>query len=369
MVPESLQYSLFLIMNLVALEIYLLITADLKKFKGGVFAGDNPESRTKRRIFLMMCSLAIFEGAVSVINDVIYIMMNFLQLYTESFYMQVFQPLGLFISETVSTLLTLLWMIFVDFCVYKSPEHIRKRYPPYYVIAGAGIVFSALSMIFTITTYPEPDLPAVVFMLASTFMILPVIQLIFVITAYRIVAGYKMERRPPLFLRLSVFIIPVVLGCVIGVFIHPCFRSLGFAIGLWLTLRVQRDRSRYIDQETGFYTQDFLLVMYDHLEKKGYLNGMGIIFSAPESRPLLIKAVSQLDYDNSEIFLLEDGTVLYTTGEQKKDTIELIIRYVKTCISGEDPSAEINTEIIERDKGESAGSFTDKILRSVKNEF
>ena len=51
-------------------------------------------------------------------------------------------------------------------------------------------------------------------MLASTFVVLPVIQLIFAITAYRIAAVYKMERRPPLFLQLSVFIIPVVAGCV-----------------------------------------------------------------------------------------------------------------------------------------------------------
>ncbi len=368
MVPESLKYSVFFIINIIALAIYLWIVADLKNTRGGVFAGDNPESMTKRRIFLMMCSLAIFEGAVNVINDVVYFIIDIMNLYTESIFLQALQSAALFFSESVSVLLTLLWMIFVDFCVYKSRDHIRKRYPTYYVIAGAAILFSGLSMYFTIASFPKPNLQTVLLMLASTFVVLPVIQLIFAITAYRIAALYKMERRPPLFLRLSVFIIPVVAGCVSGTLIHPCFRSLGFAAGLLLTLRVQGNRSRYIDQDTGFYTRDFLRVMYDHLEKKGYLNGVGIIFSAPERSSLLIKAVSHLDYDNSEIFLLEGGKVLYTTGEQKKETMELIIRYVKNCISGEDPSAEINAEIIERGKDESAGSFTERILGSVKNE-
>ena len=357
-------YYIFTAVDLAALLINLRIIIDLKNIGGGVFAGVNPESRAKRTMFLLMCSLAMIENITSVINDIIIITMDIMYRFTDSVFLQVLQMVDVFLSGAVSTLLVLLWMLFVDHCVYKSLEHFKKRYPPYFVMAGIGILISAVSSCFTISISlrQETTMWAVV-MVLDTFIVLPVLQLIFAVTAYRIVAGYRKERRPPLFLRLSVFIIPVVAGCVIGGIVHSSFASLGFAIGLLLTWKIQGNRSRYMDRDSGFYTQDFLRVMYDHLEKRGYLNGKGVIFSAPGNTDALVKAVSQLDYDNIELFLLEDGKVLLTTGEQKQEAMELIIRFVEACASEADPPFTVSTEIIERGEGESAGAFTERIIK------
>jgi hypothetical protein len=163
-----------------------------------------------------------------------------------------------------------------------------------------------------------------------------------------------------------VFLIPVILGCLLGLLLQSGFDSLGFAIGLLLTWKIQGNRSRYIDQDTGFYDQEFLRVMYDHLDKNGYLKGMGIIFSAPEGKSGLVKAVEQLDYDNSELFLLEDGKVLLTTEEQKEEAMELIIRFVQAGVLESDPSVKIGSVIIERNEGESAGAFTERIIETAR---
>ncbi len=363
---EVIAYIIYLIIDMISIVIYLRIVADLKNVRNGVFAGSSTESSLKRKIFLVMCSLALFEGTVSVINDVIYLTMVILRYFTDIIFLQYIQIVDFFLSESACTVLTLLWMLFVDYCVYKSPGHIKKRYPSYYVIAGIGILFSAVSSFITIKSLSDdPALWAIVIMIIDTFVVLPVIQLIFMITAYRIAAGYRKERRPPLFLRLSVFIVPVVTGCVLGAMIHASLRSLGFAIGLLLTLRIQRNRSRYIDSDTGFYNTDFLQLMYEHLEKDGYLKGIGIIFSAPERTDELVKVVGQLDYDNCEVFLLEGGKVLLTTGEQKKEAVELIIRYVSAAASAAEPPFEISTDTIERSEGESAGSFTARIIETA----
>lgn len=357
------EYIIFTAIDFAALLINLRLIIDLKNTEGGVFAGVNSESRTKRKIFLIMCSLAVTENITSVINDIIIITMDIMYRFIDSIFLQILQMVDVFLSESVSTLLVLLWMLFVDYCVYKSLGHFKKRYPPYFVMAGIGILISAVSSCFTISISlrQETTMWAVV-MVLDTFIVLPVLQLIFAVTAYRIVAGYQRERRPPLFLRLSMFIIPVVIGCVTGGVVHSSFASLGFAIGLLLTWKIQGNRSRYMDRDSGFYTQDFLRVMYDHLEKRGYLNGKGVIFSAPGNTDTLVKAVSQLDYDNIELFLLEDGKVLLTTGEQKQDAMELIIRFVEACASEADPPFTVSTEIIERGEGESAGAFTERIM-------
>ena len=361
---ERFDQIIFLIIDILSVAIYLWLLTYVKNAGAGAFAGNNPESSTKRKIFLLMCSLALIEGTVSVVNDVIFYARETMGLFT-GMIPDILQLLDAFLSESTCTLLTLLWMIFVDYCVYKSPDHIKKRYMPYYILAGVGILFSAVSIFSMIRSYLNMPLPMVVIMLLDTFIVMPVIQLIFVITAYRIVAGHRKERRPPLFLRLSAFIVPVVIGCVLGVLVHSSLRSLGFAIGLLLTLRIQGNRSRYIDPDTGFYNKDFLQLMYEHLEKNGYLKGICIVFSAPDRKDELIKAVGQLDYDNSEVFLFADGKVLLTTGEQKKEAVELIIRYVSAVASAADPPFAAYTDTIERSEGESAGSFTARIFETA----
>ncbi len=361
---EEIKYIIFLIVDMISIAIYLWLVTDLKNVRIGAFAGNNPESSMKRKIFLAMCSLALLEGCVSVINDVIYSARETMGYFVGRI-PDFIQLLDAFLSESTCTILTLLWMIFVDYCVYKSPGHIKKRYTPYYVVAGAGIVFSAVSILSILISYPDPSLVIIVIMLLDTFIVMPAIQVIFAIKAYRVVAGHRDERRPPLFLRLDVFIVPVVTGCVLGLLIHSSLRSLGFAIGLLLTLRIQKNRSRYIDPDTGFYNKDFLQLMYEHLEKNGYLKGMGIIFSAPERTDELVKVVGQLDYDNCEVILLEGGKVLLTTGEQKKEAVELIIRYVSAVASAADPPFKINTDTIERSEGESAGAFASRIIETA----
>ena len=361
------EYSIFTVVDLAALFINLRLVIDLKNTDGRVFAGDNPENGTKRKMFLVMCTLALIENSLSVINDIIYITVDIMDRFTNEIFLQRLQFVDYFLAEASSTVLILLWMLFVDFCVYKSPGHIRKRYPPYYILAGIGVLISAFSMIGTSMRVTDPPVWMLVLAIIQTFFILPVIQLIFAVTACIIVCRYQRERRPPLFLRLSVFLVPVVIGCIIGSALHSCFESLGFAIGLLLTWRVQGNRSRYMDQDSGFYNREFLRVMYDHLEKKGYLNGKGVIFFAPGRTDGLVKAVQQLDYDNSELFLLEDGKMLITTGEQKEEAMELIIRFVEACGREADPPFKVSAEIIERLEGESAGAFTERIIEKAES--
>ncbi len=361
---EGIRYIIFLIIDIISLAIYLWLVVGLKNVRAGVFAGNNPESSMKRKIFLAMCGFALLQGTASVINDTIYFVREILR-YSIGTIPDIVQLLNSFLAESTCTLLTLLWMLFIDYCVYKSPDHIRKRYTPYHIAAGAAILLSAVSVISILITFPDPSVAVVVIMLLDTFIVVPVIQVIYIITAYRIVSGHLKERRPPLFLRLSAFIVPVVIGCVLGVFIHSSLRSLGFAIGLLLTVRIQKNRNRYIDPDTGFYNMGFLQLMYEHLEKDGYLKGIGIIFSTPDRKDELIKAVGQLDYDNSEIILLEGGKVLLTTGEQKKEAVELIIRYVSAVASAADPPFEISSDTIVRSEGESAESFTARIIETA----
>lgn len=358
-------YGIYTAVDLAALLINLRLIIDLKNTGGGVFAGDNPENRTKRNMFFVMCGLAILENALSVINDIIYITVDIMYRFTDMIFLQILQLVDAFLSESSATVLILLWMLFVDFCVYKSQGHIKKRYPPYYILAGTGMLISGFSMICTLIMLPAPSVWIFVLGIIETFIILPVIQLIFAVRAYLIVTGYQRERRPPLFLRLDVFIIPVLAGCIVGNVLQSSFASLGFAIGLLLTWRIQGNRSRYMDQNSGFYTQDFLRVMYDHLEKRGYLNGKGVIFSAPGRTAELVNAVKQLENDNSELFLLEDGKVLITTGEQKEEAMELIIRFVQACVLANDPPFKVRSEIIERGEGESAAVFTDRIIETA----
>jgi hypothetical protein len=259
-------------------------------------------------------------------------------------------------------ILVLLWLLFVDYSIYRSEGHIRKHYPPYISVTGIVVAAYALALFILLFFFSGQSSWGAGLLLLCAAVAMYVVQCVFAVKAYRIAAAYEKDRNPPLFLRLYVFVLPVVAGSILGNFVFIGFQSLGFAIGLLLTLYIHGKRNRYLDPDTGFYNRDFLQVMQDYLEEKGYLKGTGVVFSAPGRASNLAKAAEKMHADNSELFLLPGGEVLLTSGEQDEDALNLIIRVIREYAANTDPPYEVKAESAIRHDGESAEEFTTRLL-------
>ncbi len=263
--------------------------------------------------------------------------------------------------EFLTLLIIVFWNMFVDYSMYKSYDHVRKK------LKKSLILVSLVSGIFTVlyataqVYSPIFNLPVIIW---NTFYILSlVIQVLYVINAIWIVWSGKNMRKPPTFLRLDLFLIPIAVGYTLylipGV---PDIRNLSYAVAAGLTFITLMKRGRYVDAVTGFYNKTFLRSMNEYMEKHGYPNGTGVYFKAKANGAKLIPVLENLKPSDAEIFFIGENEYLLMSGPQKESVLKLLIKTVKLKAAAEDSSLEIDTAYAIREKEETAEDFTKRLL-------
>ncbi len=266
-------------------------------------------------------------------------------------------------KEFFTLLIIMFWNMYVDYCTYKSYDHVRKKLKKSLLLmCVVSAVFTLIYMIVVALPFPDSMITGVM----TTFVIVSFgIQLLYVINAVGIVWSARKMRKPPTFLRLDLFLIPIAVGCIMYFFniilgIHDV-RNLCYAIAVLLTFLTLMRRGRYVDPATGFYNRTFLRSMNEYMEKNGYPNSIGVYFTAPGSEGKLVPILDSLKPSDSEIFSLGENEYLLMSGPQKESVIRLLIKTVKLKTAQEDSSLSVSTAYAIRDKEESTEAFTRRL--------
>ena len=270
---------------------------------------------------------------------------------------------GMF-ESIISLLIIMGWNLFVDYAIYKSYYHMFRKQK--YVIIP-GFILSVAYMAYFVgwehsligDQYSKYE-----FMNAMNYFC-AVFQLVYIINAIVIVVRSGKRRRPPTFLRLDLFLIPVVLGFMLTSFalILPLgSRSVFTVIAIALTWWAELNRYKYVDPHTGFYNRDFLSSMNDYMERSGYSNGIGVLFKAPGSGDKLVPVLEEYKPADSEIFSMGEDEFLLMAGPQKESVIRLLIKSVKLGAAESGSPLEIESSYAIRGKNESTREFTRKLL-------
>ena len=268
------------------------------------------------------------------------------------------------IKEMMSVGIIAGWNLFIDYGIYRSNDHVIKKYKRIQIpCAVLSLLFILLYVVFD--SYIKYGGAAVSVMNGFTSLCL-VLQFVLTANACHIVLSAKKRRKPPSFLRLDVFIVPVVLGYILNlmpVINTADYRSICLAIAVVLTWRSVLNRYRYVDPYTGFFNRDFLTSMNEYMEKSGYPNGSGVYFTAPGKGAELIPILDSLKPQDAEIFSLGEDEYLLMAGPQKESVIKLLIKTIRLKASLEEGSMDIGTAYAIREKEESTGAFTDRLLK------
>ena len=321
------------------------------------------DTMESKRIF----SIAVLTAAGSVINMLSTVYdFNFSTKPGEKWYVLYAFVLSLLccIKEMMSLQIIIGWNLFVDYGIYGSYDHVIKKYKR---IRIPCVVMSVLFILFYVIfdSYLKYGGAAVSIMNGFTYLCC-VLQFILAANACLIVLSAKKMRKPPSFLRLDVFIVPVVLGYILNllpVINKADYRSICMAIAVVLTWRSVLNRYKYVDPYTGFFNRDFLDSMNEYMEKSGYPNGVGVYFNVPGNGDKLVPVLIGLKPQDAEIFSLGEDEYLLMAGAQKESVLKLLIKSIKLKASKEDSSMEISTSYAIREKEESVKAFADRLLK------
>ena len=267
------------------------------------------------------------------------------------------------LKEMMSVQIIIGWNLFIDYGLYRSNDHVIKKYKR---IMVPCVVLSILFIVFYVVfdSYLKYGGAAVSIVNGFTCLCLG-LQFVLAANACLIVYSAKKMRKPPSFLRLDVFLIPVVLGYILNlmpVIDKADYRSICMAIAVVLTWRSVVNRYKYADPYTGYFNRDFLTSMNEYMEKSGYPNGVGVYFKVTGDRSKMRAVLDGVKPQDAEIFSLGENEYLLVAGPQKESVLKLLIRTIGNKAAEEEGVTEIRTAYAIREKEESAQAFTKRLL-------
>ena len=271
------------------------------------------------------------------------------------------------------------WNRFVDYAVYRSLDHVKKKYRRAILPAlSISCIFIAVHLIQS-RHYREFASPINICMDLMGFLCY-VLQFYYLANAIWIAWKSTKERKAPTFLRVDRFIIPMIIGFLLNYLVvlvpddifkryYSLFEWFGFdtrfpflLISAILTWQTVEKRYRYMDPANGFYNKEFLSDMNDYMEKSGYPNGVGVYFRSPGSKGKLIPVLNQLKPADAEIFSLGEDEYLLMAGPQKESVLRLLIKSVELGLAEEDKTLEVKSAYAVREQEESTEDFTKQLL-------
>ncbi len=268
--------------------------------------------------------------------------------------------LSMSVYEAIPLLLVLQWLIFVDYTVYRSPDHIKRRYSQ--ALIPIIIIFILVLINLTILASLNPEgFDAYDVWNGIMELIIYALYAVFIFKAFKIVREYHKGTNPPLFLRLDVFLLPFLLGLVLSYILKGSFLSLGFAVGIVLTWLSVRRRQRYIDRETEFYNSDFLSVMTTIASEKNYPGGSAIIFKSAGGSKVLPKLLESFRPDDAILLRLEEDTFMALSSTKWEKAVYLMQRRINEAYAEETGGMGLESGYVLREPKESIGDFAKRV--------
>ena len=258
------------------------------------------------------------------------------------------------LAEFLYMLAILQWMVFVDYSLYRSEDHIKRRYKhavlPILVIMGAEAVQDFLAFVVGGTD-------ASIISMDILQIIKLIVELGYIIKAVQLVKAYERESREPRFLSLSVFIIPFILGSLFR-FYDAAF----MALGVILTYGAVRKRDRFLDHETGFYNREFLEYRGQYRDKMDFTGGNGILIDAKGNGKAMAELLKELKPADINVFSLGEDRFLLITEALRDSAAKMAMMTIKEAAEGLDPPFTPGIKSVKRGNDESAETFADRLL-------
>ena len=263
--------------------------------------------------------------------------------------------ISLTINEMLYMMIILQWLVFVDYSLYRSRDHIRRRYRhavlPIIILTALDIIQS----IFVFAPGVDPFLHSVGALVL--YYLKFIIELSYIATAIYLVKKHDKESREPKFLRLEAFIIPFVIGVLFRFYDSPMM-----ALGIILTYGAVKRRDSFINQDTGFYNVDFFRYLGAYRDKKKYRGESVIVMSSPEHAGKLALLLQKMGPGKGSVIDKGDGQFFLFAENLRESAASMISSTFKEEAQKSDPPFTPEISLIRRREDESASGFAERVL-------
>ena len=277
------------------------------------------------------------------------------------------EPFLVYIAPTLEELLYILvilqWVVFVDYSLYRSRDHIRSRRR---FLLLAVLLVLLLDVGQSVLIYVRPLWMGDSLLILYLFQILKfVVEFACIFCAIRMVVRYSKESRQPKFLSLSAFIIPFVIGVLFRFYDESMM-----ALGVILTYGAVIRRDKYLDPETGFYNEAFIDYISTYRDRKQYEGGNAFLISAPGHKKECAEILKQVMPEDANLFCLEEGGFLVLSESLRGSAAGLAVQTIVEMAESSDPSFTPEVSTAKRRKEETAEQFTERLglRRSLEKE-
>ena len=259
------------------------------------------------------------------------------------------------LTEFLYMLAVLQWLVFVDYSLYRSMDHVRRRYKnaavPIFVLMAAEITQSIILF--------NTDLDDTVrFATGNVFQLCKLaVELMYVLKAVNLVMTHERESREPRFIRLSAFIIPFILGTLFRV-----YSSSLLAFGIIMTYRAVSRRDKYLDRDTGFFNREFLEYRGRYRDIKEYTGGSGILITAVGHGQDMAKILAESVPADVNIFAMGEERFLLLTEALRGTAVKMVVMTITEAAEASDNPYTPYIITADRGKDESAGDFASRLL-------
>lgn len=264
------------------------------------------------------------------------------------------------VSEFLYMLAIMQWMVFVDYSLYHSKDHIRRCYKfailPILVVMGFEIVqFITFHGPFEITD-------ALITLVDVTKVLEIVVEYLFVLRAVQLVVSYRKETRQPRFLSLGAFIVPFIIGMLIR-----SYDAAMMAIGVLLTCVAASRRDWYLDRETNFYNRRFLQYLATYRDRNRYVGGNVILMKAPGRKEDMARILKESKPGGSSLVFMGDDTFLLLSESLRGSAVKMAVMVFTEAAEACDPPFTPAFETIKQGRNESAEAFVVRLTNEVEN--
>ena len=319
-----------------------------------VFIFINPKLRRRERfedrLMFWECIIVLILNVGDLIMEVIF--------HIEQPWVSTVSYIVAFVCEFLYMLAIFQWLVFVDYSLYRSKDHIRRRYKhaviPIIAVMAADIILSLVLFNYGMeTTFLNfiTDIP---------YCAKLVIELGYIIIAVRLVKNYDKESKEPKFLSLSAFVVPFILGCLFRFYDESLM-----ALGIIMTYRAVIKRDRYLDQETGFYNRDYLGFLSEYRDKNELIGGNGILIDAKGHGRDMAGLLNEFKPDGSNIFALGEDRFLLLSESLRGSAVKMAVMTITEAAENGDEPYTPEIISIMRGSDETAEDFADRIIKSA----
>ncbi len=293
--------------------------------------------RTAVLLFYLMCfmimGIAVFNGISLGIG------------YQEGPMLYEIQFLSITFLEIFTLILAFLWILYVDFKLYASRDHLIRKYWPFVIPVLAYAVLLIVNFIVGVGFGSREEH---LFLAVPLYFSMVIFEIVLFLYPIFLMHKYKKDTGKKPFFSIFPVLIPVFVGYASTFFTDYAPAALAMAMGITFMYFSMISEWRFVDETSGFFNRFYLEYLIDSDRSKAKQFNGAIHFHAGNFTGDLPGVLRQELPKDSLILFMEKGNYLFLSEEGSKMILEQLAFLVEETIE------EVLTNQEDKD-GESPG--------------